>query len=100
MKQFLAIAALIICPLVSHTTSAEDGLVAQWKLATDAKDSGDGEHHAVNHGVQFTDDGAVFDGAVRGSKCLHQNRSNSGRTIFRSPRGSTRTKSWTTFWAM
>lgn len=63
MKQFLAIAGLIICPFVSHTTNAEDGLVAHWKLATDANDSADGEHHAVNHGVRFTDDGAVFDGA-------------------------------------
>ena len=51
MKQLIAITGLIICHLASHTTSEEDGLVGHWKLTTDAKDSGDGEHHAVNHGV-------------------------------------------------
>ncbi|MEO2015698.1 MAG: LamG domain-containing protein [Fuerstiella sp.] len=41
----------------------DDGLVAQWKLQADARDSSGGEHHAVNHGVQFdSEGGAVFDG--------------------------------------
>ena len=76
MKQLIALAGIVFFLFVSPPTKADDGLVGHWKLATDAKDSADGEHHAVNHGVQFTDDGAVFDGArawleVPRSKSLH-----------------------------
>ncbi len=40
---------------------AADGLVAHWKLASDARDSVSGSV-AVNHGVRFEDGHAVFDG--------------------------------------
>ncbi|MCA9051708.1 MAG: hypothetical protein KDA89_23380, partial [Planctomycetaceae bacterium] len=62
MKQIVVIAGLTTCVLIAQSTRAEDGLAAHWKLRSDARDSAGGEHHAVNHGVQFTDDGAVFNG--------------------------------------
>jgi Concanavalin A-like lectin/glucanases superfamily len=41
----------------------DEGLIAQWKLQTDARDSSGKNHHAVNHGVQFDSEGnAVFNG--------------------------------------
>ena len=63
MKHLVALAGIVLFSLVANTTNGDDGLLAHWKLATDAKDSAEGEHHAGNHGVRFTGDGAVFDGA-------------------------------------
>ena len=40
---------------------ADDHLIAHWKLTNDARDAV-GNHHAINHGVPFRDDCAVFDG--------------------------------------
>lgn len=40
---------------------AEPRLVAHWKLTSDARDAV-GNHHAINHGVQFRNNSAVFDG--------------------------------------
>lgn len=61
MYQLAATVTLAICFLVPHTANADEGLIAHWKLTADVRDSA-GHHHAVNHGVQITDDGAFFDG--------------------------------------
>lgn len=53
--------AFVALTLLSAAVNADDGLVAHWKLVTDAKDSA-GNHHATNHGVQFKDGSAHFDG--------------------------------------
>ena len=47
--------------LLAATTCADDGLVAHWKLHSDAVDS-IGGRNAVNHGVRFADGSAMFDG--------------------------------------
>jgi hypothetical protein len=58
METMIAAAFLFVAPSIS----ADDGLVAHWKLTKDGKDSSAGGHHAVNHGVKFEDGSAVFDG--------------------------------------
>ena len=45
----------------STCASADNDLIAYWKLASDSRDSVSGRV-AVNHGVRFQDDHAVFDG--------------------------------------
>lgn len=54
--------AIIFAGLL-NSIQAEDGLIAHWKLASDARDSSGNGHHAVNHGVKFSPDGSAdFDG--------------------------------------
>jgi hypothetical protein len=45
-----------------HWASGETGLVAHWKLTGDCQDSSGRGNHGVDHGVQFSGDGATFDG--------------------------------------
>ena len=59
MNKLALIVSFICCPMLP-IAQAQDGLVAHWKLAGDALESSGGELHAVNHGVRFTDDDAVF----------------------------------------
>ncbi len=60
MKRHLAaVVATLIVPLA--VAQADEDLVAHWKLISDAKDSS-GNHHAINHGVEFKDNAAVFNG--------------------------------------
>ena len=61
MKQYAAFVGLFICLAGIRMTMAADGLVAHWTLASDARDRV-GKHHAMNHGVRFTGEHAVFDG--------------------------------------
>jgi hypothetical protein len=50
-------------PLVLNTASADDGLIAHWKLAGNSQDQAGGNRHAVNHGVQFdSSNTALFNG--------------------------------------
>lgn len=42
--------------------AAEPELVGHWKLAADARDSSGNGLHAVNHGVEFADGAAAFNG--------------------------------------
>ena len=61
---FVGIRLALILPsttLPSTTLHAEEGLIAHWKLASNAKDSV-GKHDAINHGVEFDDKSARFDG--------------------------------------
>lgn len=58
----LLLVAILSVSTASHSWG-DDGLVAQWKLTTDTRDSSGAERHAVNHGVQFdANKGAIFDG--------------------------------------
>ena len=57
----LIVAAILIVSLTA-STCADEGLIAQWKLTKDSKDSSAGGHHAVNHGVKFENGSAVFNG--------------------------------------
>jgi hypothetical protein len=59
----IRLAASLICCLVLAIASvrADDGPVARWKLADDAKDSA-GQHHGKPHDVEFADGSAVFNG--------------------------------------
>ncbi len=60
MKRHLAaVLATLIVPLAE--AQADEDLVAHWKLISDAKEAG-GNHHAINHGVEFKDNAAVFNG--------------------------------------
>jgi hypothetical protein len=55
--------AAVLVVWLGAAAHGDEGLVAHWKLRTDARDSSDGDHHAVNHGVRFSADGsAVFNG--------------------------------------
>ena len=54
--------AFVLFVSFAPSTQAGDGLVAHWKLSTDANDSSAGGHHAVNHGVRFENGSAVFNG--------------------------------------
>lgn len=48
---------------LTTAASADDGLVAHWKLQGDAEDSSENGYDAVNHGVRFDPEGsAVFNG--------------------------------------
>lgn len=61
--QYFSFASLLAIVFSVSQASAEDGLVAHWKLTSDAKDSSGNGRHAVNHGVGFGgSDCAVFDG--------------------------------------
>lgn len=58
---------LLLISLLSVSTGSisfsADGLIAHWKLKTDALDSSGADCHAVNHGVSFdANEGATFDG--------------------------------------
>ena len=60
--KLLLFSSILILSTASVTRSA-DGLVAHWKLTTDASDSSGADRHAVNHGVAFDEnEGATFDG--------------------------------------
>ena len=54
--------AFVLFVSFAPSTQAGEGLVARWKLSTDANDSSAGGHHAVNHGVRFENGSAVFNG--------------------------------------
>ena len=58
------VAVTIAWPLLlGGATRAAEGPVAHWKLLTDARDHSGGNHHAINHGVEFNGpDGAAFNG--------------------------------------
>jgi hypothetical protein len=58
-RHFSAVVATLILPLA--VAQADGDLVAHWKLISDAKDAG-GNYHAINHGVEFKDNTAVFNG--------------------------------------
>ena len=54
---------VVLSLLADAAVSAEPpGLVAHWKLHSNAKDSQAGGRHAQNHGVRFQDGHAEFDG--------------------------------------
>ena len=53
------LAALV---LFAGDVGAADGLIGHLRLAGDARDNSGAGRHAVNHGVQFTKNGAVFNG--------------------------------------
>lgn len=57
----LLLVAVLLLMLVS-ATSADDGLFGYWKLRSDARDYSGRHHNAHQHGVQFAEDAAVFDG--------------------------------------
>ena len=59
------VAVVITClPLFGGPAFAQkDGPVAHWTLSGDCEDHSGGDHHAINHGVNFDGpDGAVFNG--------------------------------------
>ena len=61
ITSFGFIIAVVLCWEVEFAWSA-DGLIGHWKLADNARDKSGAGRHAVNHGVRFTKDGAVFNG--------------------------------------
>lgn len=55
------VAVLSVC-VSGATAGAEDGLIARWELTENARDSSGHGHHATNHGVRLSPEGAIFDG--------------------------------------
>ena len=62
MDHFTFFSFGVVIALNLGVASAADGLIGHWKLADDARDGSGPGRDAVNHGVRFTKDGAVFNG--------------------------------------
>ena len=59
----LCLAGPLSVVFAASEASADDDLIAHWKLTANAQDSSGNNRHAINHGVAFDgDEGAVFDG--------------------------------------
>ena len=62
MDHFTSFSFGVVIALNLGVASAADGQIGNWKLTDDCQDSSGAGRHAVNHGVRFTKDGAVFNG--------------------------------------
>ncbi|MBX3176163.1 MAG: LamG domain-containing protein [Candidatus Hydrogenedentes bacterium] len=69
--------------LIASGTPADDGLVAHWPLAVDARDAAGQGLHATAHGVIFEgDNGALFDGRASYLEVPHSDALNPGASDF------------------
>ena len=62
LRTDIAVAVCLLFASYVNSATAEDGLIAHWPLATDARDTTSSGNHATNHGVRFDPTGAIFDG--------------------------------------
>lgn len=60
MKPLIILAISVHASFVGHCSTP--GLLGKWDLNTDANDSSGHGHHAVNHGVEFRGNDAIFNG--------------------------------------
>lgn len=69
--------------LIAAGTPADEGLVAHWPLAADARDAAGQGLHATAHGVTFEgDNGALFDGRASYLEVPHSDALNPGASDF------------------
>ncbi len=61
MFRSLTLAIALTTVALTTSSQADDSLIAHWTLCSDARDAS-GSHHAMNHGVRFKENSAVFNG--------------------------------------